>query len=93
MTDQVERIRIGVDYVLLLDNAIHVDTIQEPDSAISFGLQLTEGNYTIIAVSQTSYCHYAMNGTAVFNDSPIKYDILPAGIQCIGTSIKPFNHR
>jgi len=77
----------GVDYVLLLDNAIHVDTISGTGLPISFGPQLTAGNYTIIAINQTSYCEFPMNGTTVMNDSPIKYTIQPAGIQCVGTTI------
>ena len=79
--------QLGVDYVLVLDNAIHLDTISGTGSAISFGPQLTAGNYTIIAIDQTSYCQFAMNGTAILNDSPIKYTLQPAGIQCLGTTI------
>ena len=78
---------IGVDYVLLLDNAIHLDTISGTGKPISFGPQLTEGKYTILAIHQFSYCIFNMNGTTVMNDSPIEYAILPAGIQCIGTTV------
>jgi len=78
---------IGVDYVLVLDNAIHLDTISGNGFPISFGPQLTEGNYTILAIDQTSYCQFNMNGTTVMNDSPIKYSLIPAGLQCIGTTI------
>jgi len=77
----------GVDYVLLLDGAIHLDTISGTGSTLNFGSQMTEGNYTIIAISQTSYCIYPMNGTAVFHDSPIQYDVIPAGVLCMGNSI------
>jgi len=84
---------VGVDYVLLLDNAIHVDTIYGTGSPISFGAQHTAGNYTIIAINQTSYCIFPMNGATVMNDSPIKYALLPAGIQCIGTTISLFNSQ
>lgn len=78
---------IGVDYVLLLENAIHVDTISGTGSPISFGPQLIAGNYTILAVSQTSYCIYTMNGSTVLNDAPLKHSLTPAGIQCIGTTL------
>jgi PKD repeat protein len=78
---------IGVDYILLLDNAIHVDTIHGTGSAINFGAQYTAGNYTIIAVIQNSFCITQMDGVAIFNASPVKYDIVPAGIICIGNSI------
>jgi hypothetical protein len=84
---------IGVDYVLLLDNAIHVDTISGTGAPLSFGAQLTEGNYTIIAISQTSYCQITMNGTTVMNDSPIKYQLLPAGLQCVGTTVSLSNSQ
>lgn len=77
----------GVDYVLLLDNAIHMDTISGTGAPISFGPQLTAGHYSVIAVNQTSYCIFPMNGTTLMNDSPVKYNLLPAGIQCIGTTI------
>jgi len=77
----------GVDYILLLDNAIHIDTIHGTGSALNFGAQLTAGNYTIIAVIQNSYCITQMNGVAVLNDRPIKYDVVPAGIICIGNSV------
>jgi PKD repeat protein len=78
---------LGVDYVLLLDNAIHVDTIHGDGNPINFGPQSTEGKYTIMAINQFSYCIFNMNGTTVMNDSPVKYDLLPAGIQCIGNSV------
>lgn len=77
--------QLGVDYVLYLDGAIQLDTIPGTGFPINFGPQLTEGNYTILAVDQTSYCVYTMNGTAVLLDSPIKYALTPSGIQCIGT--------
>ena len=77
----------GVDYILILDNAIHVDTMHGTGSAINFGAQLTAGNYTIEAVIQNSYCITQMNGVAIINDSPIKYNIVPAGIICVGNSI------
>ncbi len=79
--------QVGVDYILLLDNAIHVDTIHGTGSALNFGVQLTAGNYTIIAVIQNSFCITQMNGVAVFNDSPVKYNLTPAGIVCMGNSI------
>ena len=79
--------QIGVDYILLLDNAIHVDTIHGTGSTLSFGAQLTAGNYSIIAVIQNSYCITQMNGVAVFRDAPVKYDLVPAGIICIGNSV------
>lgn len=78
---------IGVDYILILDNAIHIDTIHGTGSVLNFGAQLTAGNYTIEAVIQNSYCITQMNGVAIINDSPIKYNIVPAGIICIGNSI------
>lgn len=78
---------LGVDYVLLLDNAIHVDTIHGDGNPINFGPQSTAGNYSIIAINQFSYCIFNMNGTTVMNDSPIKYEMMPAGIQCIGNSV------
>jgi len=77
----------GVDYVLLLDNAIHLDTISGTGLPINFGPQFIAGNYTIMAISQTSYCIFPMNGTTVMNNSPVKYNLLPAGIQCIGNTI------
>ncbi len=77
----------GVDYILILDNAIHVDTIHGTGSVINFGAQLTAGNYTIEAVIQNSYCITQMNGVAIIDDSPIKYNINPAGIVCTGNSI------
>lgn len=79
--------QIGVDYILLLDNAIHVDTIHGTGATLSFGAQLTAGNYSIIAVIQNSYCITQMNGVAVFRDAPVKYDLVPAGIICIGNSV------
>jgi len=77
----------GVNYVLLLDNAIHLDTISGNGLPINFGSQLTAGIYTILAIDQSSYCQFSMNGKTVMNDSPIKYSLLPAGIQCIGNTI------
>lgn len=77
----------GVDYVLLLENAIHIDTVSGTGLPINFGAQLTAGNYTVIAINQTSYCQFNMNGTTSVKESPIKYHILPAGLQCIGSTI------
>jgi len=77
----------GVNYVLLLDNAIHIDTLAGTGTSISFGPQFTQGNYTILAINQSSYCLYTMNGTAVLNDSPINYNLLPSGMQCAGSTI------
>ncbi len=77
----------GVNYVLILDNAIHIDTIPGTGGPINFGPQLTEGNYTILAVDQTSYCQFAMSGTTVMTDGPIKYSLQPSGLQCIGTNV------
>lgn len=77
----------GVIYVLLLDNAIHIDTVQGTGLPINFGLQSTAGNYTILAIDQNSYCQLNMNGTTIMKDSPIKYTLLPAGIQCIGNTV------
>ena len=84
---------VGVEYVLLLDNAIHLDSISGTGSPISFGVQLTAGNYTILAVSQFSYCQLMMNGTTIMNDSPIKYHLLPAGLQCVGTTVSLSNSQ
>jgi PKD repeat protein len=84
---------LGVEYVLLLDNAIHVDTISGTGLPISFGSQATAGNYTILAIDQTSYCPFNMNGTTLMNDSPIKYSLLPAGIQCIGNTVSLSNSQ
>lgn len=78
----------GVDYVLYLDGAIQLDTIHGTGFPINFGPQLTEGNYTVLAVDQTSYCTYNMNGTAVLFDSPVKYNLVPSGIQCIGSTLE-----
>lgn len=77
----------GVEYVLFLDNAIHIDTIRGTGLPINFGSQFTAGSYTIMATDQTSYCQFTMNGTTDMNDSPIKYSLLPAGIQCIGNTV------
>ncbi|MDO9257465.1 MAG: PKD domain-containing protein [Bacteroidales bacterium] len=84
---------LGVDYVLLLDNAIHLDTISGTGLPISFGTQSTAGNYTILAIDQFSYCQFTMNGTTLMNDSPIKYSILPAGLQCIGNTVSLSNSQ
>ena len=77
----------GVEYVLILDNTIHIDTIPGTGLPINFGSQYTAGNYTILAIDQTSYCQFNMNGTTNMKDSPIKYTLLPAGIQCIGNTV------
>ncbi len=78
---------LGIDYVLLLDNAIHLDTISGTGLPISFGPQPTAGNYSVLAINQTTYCIFPMNGTTVMNDSPIQYSVQPAGIQCVGNII------
>ena len=77
----------GVDYILMLDNAIHIDTISGTGFPIDFGPQTSEGNYTVAAINQYSYCEYPQNGFTHLNDGPIKYSVLPAGEQCVGTSI------
>ena len=78
---------LGVDYVLLLDNAIHIDTISGTGFPIDFGPQTSEGNYTVVAINQYSYCEYPQNGQTHLNDGPIKYSVLPVGGHCVGTTI------
>ena len=78
----------GVKYVLLLDNVIHIDTITGNGLPIDFGAQLTAGNYTVIAVDNLSHCQFTMNGTTILNENPVKFAVLPAGIQCVGSVVE-----
>lgn len=76
-----------IDYVLLLNGIIHIDTIPGSGNPIDFGPQTTAGTYTILAISQSNYCQTLMNGTFVINPEPFRYNLTPSGTLCVGQSI------
>ncbi|HPT01951.1 MAG TPA: PKD domain-containing protein [Bacteroidales bacterium] len=76
-----------IDYVLLLNGTIHLDTVSGTGNPIDFGPQTTAGSYTILAISQSNFCQILMNGTYVINPDPLVYNLTPAGYICAGQSI------
>jgi len=78
---------MNVNYILLLNSSIHIDTIPGTGSAISFGTQVTTGTYSIIAINTLTNCQALMNGTTIIQQSPIVYNLTPAGIDCAGAII------
>lgn len=79
--------QLTIDYVLLLDGIIHIDTISGTGNPINFGPQTTAGTYTILAISQSNYCQTLMNGSFLMYPEPFKYDLIPSGTLCVGQSI------
>ncbi|MBK7030681.1 MAG: PKD domain-containing protein [Bacteroidales bacterium] len=77
----------GVDYILMRDGLFPMDTVSGTGSMISFGAPLIAGNYTVIAVSVPAGCISNMNGTTLIMTAPIAYNLTPAGINCVGSSI------
>jgi len=77
---------VGVDYILLRDNIVNLDTISGTGAALDFGYYDVEGVYTI-AVSVTG-CPTPMNGTVnVVKDAlPIAYNVTATnnGVYCAG---------
>lgn len=54
----------GVDYDLYNNNSFTGTTITGTGSALSFGNRNTDGNYTVIAIRNSSGCSAAMNSSA-----------------------------
>ena len=78
---------VNVNYVLILDGAINVDTIAGTGAAISFGAQITAGTYTVIAYNTLTNCTIDMDGSSVIEVAPVVYTMTPAGIACQGAVI------
>jgi len=74
----------GVNYILVLDGSIYIDTIAGNGSALSFGPQSTSGTYTVVAKNTSTLCQTVMNGTSVINQAPSAYTMTPAGTTCVG---------
>jgi hypothetical protein len=79
---------VNANYILVLNGSVLTDTIPGTGSAISFGPQMTSGNYTVLAYFTATSCQSAMNGTSVIsNVAPTIYTMTPAGIICAGANI------
>ena len=74
----------GVNYILVLDGSIFIDTLAGTGSALSFGAQTTSGTYTVVANNNTTLCQTIMSGTTSINQAPSAYNMTPAGVICVG---------
>ena len=79
---------VNANYILILNGSIVIDTIAGTGSTLSFGPQLTSGNYTVEAYFTSTNCASAMSGTTIIsNVAPAIYSMTPAGIICSGSAI------
>jgi len=60
----------GVDYTLYLDGTATTNVVAGTGSAISFGDQLSAGNYTVVGVNTTAGCTNTMSGMAIVTIDP-----------------------
>ncbi|NVO19611.1 MAG: PKD domain-containing protein, partial [Bacteroidetes bacterium] len=78
---------LNVNYILVLNNSIHVDTIPGTGSSVTFGPQFTTGSYTVIAYNTLTMCTATMFGTSTIQQAPTVYNLTPVGIDCVGATI------
>ena len=77
----------GVNYILVLNGSINIDTLAGTGSALWFGVQTTSGTYSVVAYHATTLCLTTMNGTTILNPAPVAFTMTPAGISCVNTLI------
>jgi len=79
---------LGVDYTLIRNGSIIAGgPLPGTGSPLSFGIQNTEGNYTIKAINTTTGCSNNMTGTTMLYPRPVSFSLQPQGQQCAGTDI------
>jgi hypothetical protein len=76
---------VGVTYQLYRDGVTVGSFVTGTGSAVSFGLQIVGGNYTVVA-NPGSTCSLTMTGTSVVNmlPAPNVYDMTGGGTICAG---------
>ncbi len=76
---------VGVTYQLYRDGILVGSFVTGTGSAISFGLQTADGNYTVVA-NPGATCSLTMTGTSVVNmlPAPNVYDMTGGGTICAG---------
>jgi hypothetical protein len=77
----------GINYILILDGTLFIDTIAGNGGVLDFGPQITTGTYTILGYNATTNCQQTMTGISVINSVPTAFNLTPAGITCIGAII------
>ena len=75
---------VGVNYVLVLNGVLNLDTIAGPGGMITFGNQPTTGTYTVYAYNVTTNCQVNMNGSVTLDATPTAFNMTPAGVACVG---------
>ena len=70
--------------MVVRDGLYHEDTIVGTGVGITFGIQLTSGNYTVLAFNPGTQCSTMMNGSTNINEAPLKFNLVPQGNTCIG---------
>lgn len=83
----------GTNYTLYLNGTATSNTIPGNGSAISFGNQMTAGNYTVTGVTSTGSCSATMNGSATVavDPQPPNEPGEPSGPDHVYTGIDPIS--
>jgi|GEM_PF-1954194 len=77
----------GVNYSLVRNGSINVETIAGTGSALNFTAQTTAGTYTIVAQNATTLCTAPMTGNAVINVNALPTATITGTTSvCSGTS-------
>jgi len=77
----------GINYVLILNHSIHIDTIPGNGGTISFGPQFTSGIFTVLAYDPVTNCQAMMNDSTQIKTAPVVFNLTPAGIACSGSAL------
>ena len=78
---------LGVNYQLFVSGTGGA-TMGGTGSSISYGLETTAGNYTVVATNTVTACTSAMTGTVTVTIDPLPtvYNVSGGGAYCAGTS-------
>lgn len=79
--------QIGINYHIILNGTIYLDSLYGTGSVLYFGPHYTAGNYRILGVDTLTHCQTWMDGELNLLLSPTPYQILPDGVACAGWTI------
>ncbi|MEI6683537.1 MAG: PKD domain-containing protein [Bacteroidota bacterium] len=77
----------GKLYRLVLNGTIYLNSMMGNGSPLVFGTFVTSGVYRIRAVDVITNCEYPMADSVRILDSPIKYNVIPNGVDCANMAI------
>ncbi|MCK9218718.1 MAG: PKD domain-containing protein [Bacteroidales bacterium] len=79
--------QIGIQYHLVLNNTVYLDSLYGTGQPLVFGTFLTSGTYKILATDTLTHCEVWMDGMVTVLSSPTLYNVIPNGISCEGSAI------